>query len=77
MHGCGILVVRKLLSSDTSYMEPIIDVSTDRFDILGVKVEDLVMVNVYLHVVRDNNFSVVLEMWSRSSRPHSSTTRAQ
>ena len=61
MHGCGILVVRKLLSSDTSYMEPIIDISTDRFDILGVKVEDLVMVNVYLHVVRDNSFSAVLD----------------
>jgi hypothetical protein len=42
-------------------MEPIIDISTDRSDILGVKVEDLVMVNVYLHVVRDNSFSAVLD----------------
>jgi hypothetical protein len=32
-------IKKVVVSSDTSYMELIIDISTDRFDILGVKVE--------------------------------------
>ena len=59
--GTGILVRESKLLGPKTTIEPVYDDSNALFDIIAVKVRSLMLVNVYVHVIREQRAGEVLD----------------
>lgn len=61
MKGTGIIIREGDLLGSKTTIEPVYDDSNELFDILAVKFRSLLLVNVYVHVIRERTAHDVLD----------------